>query len=697
LATHADDFYPSVSKRHVLSKECWDEILENRKTFLQSNTDDQRSYPRIAPAILASWIRSRRMKVDPYSEVIGQRLSEDEHQKVLEESRLLIDIARPLVDIFKDLVDSSDYVLELVNPNGVILLQQGDLGLHPAYQGTVFNEHTMGTNAHNLSMALGRPVQLLGPEHNCEALQNIIASAAPIQDESGEIIASLILTHPLSNPPWDNGFQKLISHTLGMITAIAVAIETQIELQTSYDHLRVANDTLTIAYDTLEGTLAFIDEGIITIDHTGRIIRSNHEGLRIFQLKPDNIGNHNILEFLDSQSKLLTLVNKGENVDVEESILSGNDEQPYFVNIRPIWNLHTNQVNVAVLRLNHAAKINAMVASRSGTIARFNFEDIIGESKQIRGTIALARRFANSPEGILLSGESGTGKELFAQAIHNNCRTQGPFMAVNCAAMPRNLIESELFGYEGGSFTGAERGGRPGKIELAHGGTLFLDEIGDMPYELQAVLLRVLEDKQVMRVGGRRYKKVDFRVIAATNRNLREMVKENLFREDLFFRLSVLTICLPPLRDRKNDLEVLTRYFIECYCKRLGWPVPQITPAAQKMINEYNWPGNARELENAMHYAINTMQNETIDTQNLPDHIMLDKSPVHIFGLVAGSERAGEVLSLRKLEKEAIDLALLHSHNSVSRAAELLEISQATLYRKLKGYNIKEPLRPDLK
>ncbi len=226
----------------------------------------------------------------------------------------------------------------------------------------------------------------------------------------------------------------------------------------------------------------------------------------------------------------------------------------------------------------------------------------MGESHVFKRTVTLAERFAKSPENILLIGESGTGKELFAQAIHNVYCPQGPFMAVNCAAMPRELIESELFGYEGGSFTGAERAGRPGKIELAHGGTLFLDEIGDMPLELQAVLLRTLEDKQVMRVGGSRYKKVDFRLIAATNKSLLTMVRENQFREDLYFRISVLAIDIPPLRERNDDISLLSNFFVENYCRKMGWNIPEITPLAQSRINSYGWPGNVRQLQNAMIY-----------------------------------------------------------------------------------------------
>lgn len=348
-----------------------------------------------------------------------------------------------------------------------------------------------------------------------------------------------------------------------------------------------------------------------------------------------------------------------------------------------------------MLRLCRTQKINALVTSRSGATANFTFADIIGESEAILEAKEKAKRFANSQESILLIGESGTGKELFAQAIHNHYCPNGPFVAVNCAALPRELVESELFGYEGGSFTGADRHGRPGKIELAEGGTLFLDEIGDMPIELQAVLLRVLEDKKVMRIGGRRYKRVDFRVIAATNKNLHKLVREKIFREDLYYRLSVLSITIPPLRERGRDAEILAQYFIERYCKKVGRKVPQVSPAVLKIINEYDWPGNVRQLENAVIYAINTTRSEVIEPRDLPGEIY--EACLYKYNsdsLIKNrkrneNENLDAFLSLNELEKNAIIKALTKTGGNVPQAADLLGISKSTIYRKLKEYNIK--------
>lgn len=327
-----------------------------------------------------------------------------------------------------------------------------------------------------------------------------------------------------------------------------------------------------------------------------------------------------------------------------------------------------------------ADKINT--SKRNGLNALFTFDDIIGESRGFKKSVALAKRFACCPENILINGESGTGKELFAHSIHNLYRPFGPFIAINCAAIPKNLIESELFGYESGSFTGAERNGSPGKIELASGGTLFLDEIGDMPLELQSVLLRVLEDKQVMRIGGKSYKKVDFRLIAATNKDLNQLIQEKLFREDLYYRLSVLSINIPPLRQREDDVILLCKSFIQDYCARMGLNIPHLKKEVIETIKNYGWPGNVRQLKNAIIYALNAFNGETIQVDDLPAYVFSPVSPP------IAMAKAEPVKSLKVVEKKAIEVALLETGNNISKSAELLGIGKTTLYRKIKQYAI---------
>jgi transcriptional regulator with PAS, ATPase and Fis domain len=700
--------YFTINKE-LLSQERWQAILQCKQNFLQNAEEDPRKHPYMNQEVAASWIRSRNMGVNPYTVVTSPNLNLERLTKVLDEHRLLIDITNSLSKPFKDLLFACGYILYLFDKTGVILLNEGDWGNfpispdHDSRTGIVADETSEGTTAHELCIRLKRPVQLLGPEHYCVAFQNRIASAAPIKDENEEVNAALVLlSPPLLNPPGENILENLCLHSFGLITSMAVAVETQLKLKKAisdfYDAkeeadnlnhlLQVSKDKLVTVHNTLNATLAFIDEGIITIDRAGKIIYINQEGIRILKLRPEEMGNRNISEFLGNDSVVTALTEQGENITNEESVCVYIHRQPYQVSIRPIINQYTKKLDVAVLRLNSFEKAPVQFNHRPGGVANYTFDDIIGDNKDFRKTVALAQRFACTPENIMLVGESGTGKELFAQAIHNIYRPQGPFMAVNCAAMPRELIESELFGYEGGSFSGAERSGRPGKIELSHGGTLFLDEIGDMPLALQAVLLRTLEDRQVMRVGGRRYKKVDFKLIAATNKDLYKMVRENQFREDLYFRLSVLTLNIPPLRERGNDTEILSTFFIKNYCQKQGWKIPQVSPAVQKIINEYEWPGNARQLQNAMVYAVNTAQGDMIKPENLPNYIILDTCPIKVGEKMNIHGKMSEMLSLDKLEKAAIETALLHTNNSVPIAAEMLGISRSNLYRKLKEYNI---------
>lgn len=671
----------------LISKKRWEGILDCKKRFL--NNEDPCACENLHADVLESWYRSREFGINPYIKLTKPQLNHDEFEEILEENSKLIQVIKPLINTFKSMaILTCGYILYLCNRDGVFLLQEGEM-MRMTTEGLVWNESTIGTCVHSLCVRLKRPVQLMGPEHYCVALNDLIASAAPIMNENGDVIATLILSQPLMDKPWLDSFQNLNSHTLGLITSLAVAAEGQLKLiksnkslKESYQNLKIAHESLSLSHATIKAISNFLDEGIIAIDRAGTIIHTNHEGARILKIE---IGdqNRNISEFLCSHSRLMSAIEEGRSTSIEEPLCIENDEHSYIIHIQPIFSPNTEYIDVAVLRFNHVEKINAMVVSRSGAVANYNFEDLVGKSKELKRSIEYAQRFANLSDNILLIGESGTGKELFAQAIHNAYRLQGPFIAVNCAAMPRELIESELFGYEGGSFTGAERSGRPGKIELANGGTLFLDEIGDMPLEIQAVLLRTLEDKQVMRVGGRRYKKVDFRLISATNKDLYSMVKEKQYREDLYFRLSVLTINIPPLRNRGNDIEILSKHFIEKYCVKQGWKIPKLTPETQKIINEYKWPGNVRQLQNAMTYAVNTAQKGQINPDNLPNYIITDTTPICNEQTVND-----EMLRLDNLEKIAIETALLRSDNNMDRAVEILGISRSTLYRKLKDYQI---------
>lgn len=316
----------------------------------------------------------------------------------------------------------------------------------------------------------------------------------------------------------------------------------------------------------------------------------------------------------------------------------------------------------------------------------YSFEEIIGVSQTIDQVKELAARIATSNSTVLLTGESGTGKELFAQAIHGlSSRKNNSFIAVNCAAIPAELFESELFGYEGGAFSGAKKEGKPGKIELAQNGTLFLDEISELPYPAQGKLLRVLQEREIERLGGTDSKSVDIRIITATNRDLKGLVHEGKFRQDLFYRLFVFDLKIPSLRQRKEDILPLAYSFIDLFNDKLGREVKYIEFMLQEWLLEYEWPGNVRELKAYIERGMNIVEGDTLT---------LDSLTIQKNSTISAEEQS---ISLKPLDEEvrnaeikAIRRALTATKGDRTQAAQLLNIHIASLYRKISKYNLKD-------
>ena len=307
----------------------------------------------------------------------------------------------------------------------------------------------------------------------------------------------------------------------------------------------------------------------------------------------------------------------------------------------------------------------------------------VGQSPLMQEAIRIGQKVAKSNSTVFLRGESGTGKELMAKMIHAlSDRHDKLMISINCAAIPENLVESELFGYEEGAFTGAKKHGSIGKFELADGSTIFLDEIGDMPLHVQTKLLRVLQESKVERIGGTKPIPIDIRVICATNKNIEQMVEEGTFREDLYYRLNIITIELPPLRKRKEDLPALIEYYIAYYNQKLGKNLTGLYPEALQTLVSYNWPGNVRELKNIIEYLANITEGERIQLSDLPDHIVLRSSKGYEDWSL--DEIVGEY-EKRVLGSMIKKGATLEEKNQL---AETLKISRATLYRKLKKYDL---------
>jgi two-component system NtrC family response regulator len=332
------------------------------------------------------------------------------------------------------------------------------------------------------------------------------------------------------------------------------------------------------------------------------------------------------------------------------------------------------------LRMRRLEKEN--VELRAEITDRYRFQSIVGSSEKIKDVLEMAGRVAASDASVLITGESGTGKELLAKGIHyNSPRADGPFVAVNCAAIPEHLIESELFGHVRGAFTGAVKD-KEGKFELATSGTLFLDEIGDLRVDLQAKILRALQERQVDRVGGKHPVSVDVRIIAATNKDIERAVKEGSFREDLYYRLGVITLHMPPLRERRDDIPVLVQHFLKKFNR--GSDV-RIDPEALAMLTAYGWPGNVRELENSIERASVLKRGDTITPAELPDKLKKEKTSVENIIL----NLPDEGIALEDLEKSLIIKALEKHKGNQTRAAEYLGITRPTLIYRMEKYGIK--------
>ncbi len=343
---------------------------------------------------------------------------------------------------------------------------------------------------------------------------------------------------------------------------------------------------------------------------------------------------------------------------------------------KPVDPDHLSHLVVNALKQRELASENLKLRER---ITEFSLSDeIVGESQQMKKVYELIQTVAATDTTVMIRGESGTGKELIARAVHSNSqRKYFPIVTVNCGALPEGILESELFGHERGAFTGAQYR-RKGKLELADGGTLFLDEVGNITMKTQMDLLRVIETKQFSRVGGNEIIKVDFRVICATNKDLEKAMKEGSFREDLYYRLNVFTIVVPPLRERKSDIPVLADYFREKYARTMSKPITRISADAMDILIRYDWPGNVRELENAIERAMVVGDPPAIRPQDLPFQLN-------------GKKSKPSCGSLDDVEREHIAMILEQNDWNISRSADILGIDRVTLYHKIEKYGFHKP------
>ena len=429
-------------------------------------------------------------------------------------------------------------------------------------------------------------------------------------------------------------------------------------------------------------------EGILVLDREGKVLHINKQGALILgQDQQWAIGRH-VTEIVDFRPVILEVLNSGQGyLEKEIYIQSPSRGRLRFVKSAIVLKDKKSSLIGVIDSFRLVDSINKIVPKPCGSKAKFSFSDIIGQEPVFLEALNLSRIAAQSDAGVLIEGESGTGKEMFAHAIHQaSARASGPLVLVNCSSLPRSLIESELFGYEAGSFTGARKEGFPGKFEQANGGTIVLDEIGELPPDMQAKLLRVLQDLTFTRLGGTKSITVDTRVIAATNKNLLEEIKMGNFREDLFYRLNILCVHTPPLRERLDDISILVSHFAIKNALHHGRAVPEIDKEVLAAFREYPWPGNVRELENVIERAIIISKTNRITIRELPDYICSNIQQKHSEEKSASA--AEKAIDLESVEKNQILKMLKEVEGNISTCAKLLGISRNTLYRKMKQYSL---------
>jgi transcriptional regulator with PAS, ATPase and Fis domain/tetratricopeptide (TPR) repeat protein len=458
---------------------------------------------------------------------------------------------------------------------------------------------------------------------------------------------------------------------------------------------RVAEE-LRLAARTRTATLEAISDGVLKIVASGVVTMVNAAALRMLGISAGTDLRQLRLASFPDLAFLGGCIARGEDFDGRVVRVASGE---LLVNGRIVRG-DDGGIEGIVVTLTEMKRATSLAQKIVGSPARFTFGDIIGSSGALRRRLQLAEAAARSDSNVLVTGESGTGKELLAQAIHNaGPRASGPFVGINCAAIPRELLESELFGYEAGAFTGAKRGGHPGKFELAEGGTILLDEIGDMPLEMQAKLLRVLQEKRVQRLGGTKEIPLDTRVIATTNRDLTEDVERGRFRQDLFYRLRVIHVELPPLRQRPEDIPVLVEHFLQLFSARMGKQVRGVTPYVLDVLLAYPWPGNIRELEHVLEGEVNlaTPSQELLhevpvmleSARTRPGGVRLPAPPAELAqGTLDRFTPPGGVVSLEESEKQLLLAALTQHKGSVPDVARALGVSRGTVYNKMKKFQI---------
>ena len=649
----------SYDERLVM--EAWEDLLSGKEF----------SAAPVCDLIIRSWDRCRSSEVNPTLAQTPDLLAGDDFHRLGQQNRELIEASVPVTEPVRDLLSQTNSILILSDPTGHILKTDGDpatkeaaleVGLIP---GGHWNERSIGTNAIGTALATGEPVQVHGVEHFCAGIKRWSCSATILRDPfNGEILGGLDISGLTKafNPYW-----------LGLVVTLARSIEDRLARRNMEQRCRLIDAGLKrFSNSTLEGLIFF--------DRKGNVVRSDARA-----------------------AHSLAAMGVGIDLKTNTRINAFNEELPETARmklpewLRPEW---LEPITEAGEKLGTALVLpfpcgrasqpryasSGVILSKTGNEPRDRFEQILGASPSLGPVVEKARELAEVDLPALLLGETGVGKELFAEAIHKSGRhRQGPFIPLNCGGMPRDILASELFGYVEGAFSGARRSGMVGRIEAANKGTLFLDEIGEIPLDMQPYLLRVLEEGKVYPLGDNKPRRVDFRLLAATNKDLRTETAAGRFRLDLFYRVSVGLLRIPPLRERKDDIPFLVEHFNSQVAERHGRPMKEFQPEVLAVFREYSWPGNIRELRNIVETLVVLMgRRNTVTMVDLPAEFLSSITT----GKSISTDSGGIFTALEGVERDTVKTTINACRGNLTQAAEKLGIAKSTLYQKIKEYGL---------
>lgn len=650
----------TIEEEYARYKRYWDK-------FMNTGEID----PGLNPVIAKSWIKCRNAGTSIYSGK-GKLMEDSVFQSIWDANRDLIDTAMPVMKSVYEIINESKFFFVLTDSVGYVLETLG-ISLTEEMQNelnfrkkALWSDVQVGSNAIGIALDYDTPVQTMGAEHYCVVQHGWTCSAAPIHGINGEIIGCLDLSCA--------DYHKKNPHTLGLVVAGAFSIETML------NHSHVTR----MLQETLDGSL----ESTLLLDQNFRVLLVNQALREFFHLDKEKEQEIIGTDFRDAVPDLnwsevrLQAQNGGMSAHNVRIVFREN-EYHCGINITSFQDRTRNYT----VSIRNQKKMIADANHYMGNRAQYTFDSILARDPEMLKTISLAKKYAKYDGIVLIQGESGTGKELFAQSIHNeSLRANGPFVAVNCASIPRDLIESELFGYEKGAFTGALNEGNPGKFELANHGTLFLDEIGEMPLEFQAKLLRAVETLRIRRIGGKKEIPLDIRIIAATNRDLQKEAEKGRFRQDLYYRLNVLSLSVPPLRERREDIIYDAENFLERYNRKYPDQKKTMSAGFQLELMQYNWPGNVRELQNGIERTFYAVSGNTLEASDF--QYISAREPASARGEAELQAEQNERAQQIKQSAEPYRQALLEADFDTEKAAEILDMSRATFYRRCRKYGI---------